>query len=296
MWNVREWQSCSRKWALSQTPWVGSPHDSSSSQGQKLPTPPQPLCSETSKKTEARQTAFRDAMDVTQSPPMTWEDRVQEEEEEQERHSSTRGDSQPGPSSLPLEGCNVSDVSMAEEGPQQCDSDVIVEEEREESMETDAPLDSATPTLLKEKAIPEDLEAKVEEDHHSQMSEESTDQNPPMTLTLMRMSFWGHQPIFLFPGDTPMTLSLSSFPREMMTYECAIYTSKSMMTTMRTHGLKPTGSGSFEPTSPALCNGSHFDFVCSICINHVLFLNKAATTRSCRRAWGRVSCAARCPF
>ena len=70
---------------------------------------------------------------------MTWEDQVQEEEEECERHSSTGGDSQLCPSSLPLEGCNVSDVSMAEEGPQQCNSDVIVEEEREESMETDAP-------------------------------------------------------------------------------------------------------------------------------------------------------------
>ena len=68
---------------------------------------------------------------------------------------------------------------MAEEGPQQCDSDVMVEEEREESMETDAPLDSAAPTLLKEKVIPEDLKAGVEEDCQSQKSEESTDQNPP---------------------------------------------------------------------------------------------------------------------
>ena len=68
---------------------------------------------------------------------------------------------------------------MAEEGPLQCDSDMIIEEEREESMETDAPLDSAAPTLLKEKAILEDLEAEVNEDHHSQMSEESTDQNLP---------------------------------------------------------------------------------------------------------------------
>ena len=79
----------------------------------------------------------------------------------------------------PLEGCNVSDVSMAKEGPQQHDSDAIVEEEREESMETDAPLDSAAPAPLKEKVILEDLEAKVEEDRRSQMSEESTDQNPP---------------------------------------------------------------------------------------------------------------------
>ena len=58
-------------------------------------------------------------MDVAWSPPMSWEDWVQEEEEEWERHSSTRGDSQLGLSPLPLEGCNVSDVSMAEEGPQQ---------------------------------------------------------------------------------------------------------------------------------------------------------------------------------
>ena len=117
-------------------------------------------------------------MDIAQSPPMTWEDWVQEEEE-QERRSSTGGDSQLGPSPLPLEGCSISDVSMAEEGPQQHNSDMIIEEEREESMETDAPLDSATPALLKEKAIPEDLKAELNEDCCSQTSEESTDQNPP---------------------------------------------------------------------------------------------------------------------
>ena len=128
-----------------------------------------------SKKTEAPQTAFRDAMEVTRSLPLSWEDWVWEEEDEQERHSSTGGDSQLCPSSQQLEGCNVSDISMAEEVPQQCDSDVVVEEEREESMETDEPLDSAAPALLLEKAIPEDLEAEVEEDHQSQMSEESTD-------------------------------------------------------------------------------------------------------------------------
>ena len=100
-----------------------------------------------------------------------------QEEEEHKRCSSTGGDSQPDLSSPPLEGCDVSDISMAEEGPQQCISDVIVEEE--ESMETDAPLDSATPTLLKEKALMEDLKAEVEEDHCSQTSEESTNQNPP---------------------------------------------------------------------------------------------------------------------
>ena len=49
--------------------------------------------------------------------------------------------------------------SMADEGLLQHNSDMIMEEEREESMETDTPLDSAAPTPLKEKAIPEDLKA-----------------------------------------------------------------------------------------------------------------------------------------
>ena len=80
---------------------------------------------------------------------------------------------------MPLEGDSISDVSMADEGLLQHDSDMIIEEEREESMETDAPLDSATPTPPKEKAMSEDLEARDHEDHCSQTSEESTDQNPP---------------------------------------------------------------------------------------------------------------------
>ena len=163
---------------MSQTPQGGSPHDSSSSLGQKLPTPPWPSQGKTTKEPEARQMAFRDATDLTQSPSMSWEDRVQEEEE-QERHSSTEGDPQLGLSPPPLEGDSVSDISMVDEGLLQCDSDVIIEEEREESMETDAPLDSAAPIPLKEKAMSEDLEARDHEDCCSQMSEESTDQNPP---------------------------------------------------------------------------------------------------------------------
>ena len=105
-----------------------------------------------------------------------------QEEDEQERCSSSAGDSQPCLSSPWLEGCNVSDVLMAKEGSRQCDSDIVVEEEGEESMETDESLDSATPALLLEKALLEDLKAEVEEDHHSQTSEESTDQNPPHDL------------------------------------------------------------------------------------------------------------------
>ena len=60
--------------------------------------------------------------------------------------------------------------------------------------------------------------------------------------------------------------------------------------------VEANGLASFEPASPASHNGSYFNFVCSICVKHVLFLNKAATTRLCHRAWGRVSHADRCPF
>ena len=210
--------------------------------------------------------AFRDAMEVTQSPPMTWEDWVQEEEEECERHSST-GDSQPCLSSPQLEGCDVSDISMAEEGPQQCNSDVMVEEEREESMETDAPLDSATPAPLKEEVIPEDLEAGVEEDCHSQMSEESTDQNPPHDSDPDKDKLLGLLAGISIPGGHSNDSIALMIPQVMMTYKCD---SKSMTAPM-THGMKPAGLGSFEPASPASCNRSNFDFVCFLCINHVLY-------------------------
>ena len=123
--------------------------------------------------------ASRDIMEVAQSPPLSWEDRVQEEEDEQERHSSVGGDSQPCPSPPWMEGCNISDISMAEEGPQQCDSDIMVEEEVEESMEMDEPSNIAAPAPLPDKAFPEGSKAEAEDDHHSHTSEESMDQNPP---------------------------------------------------------------------------------------------------------------------
>ena len=122
--------------------------------------------------------AFRDAMELTQSSSMSWEDQVQEEEEQQ-RCSSMEGGPNPGLSPPPLEGDNVSDVSMVNDSLLQCDSDMIVKEEREESMETDVPLDSAAPMPLKEKAMSEDFEARDPDDHCSHMSEDSTDQNPP---------------------------------------------------------------------------------------------------------------------
>ena len=78
-----------------------------------------------------------------------------------------------------MEGCSVSDILMAEEGPQQGDSDVVVEEEVEESMETDEPSNADAPIPLPDKAFSEGSEAKAEDDHHSHASEESMDQNLP---------------------------------------------------------------------------------------------------------------------
>ena len=80
---------------MSQTPWGGSPHDSSGPQDQKLPTPPWPSRGKTVEEPEAWQMAFRDAMDLAQSLSMSLEDWVQEEEE-QERRSSLEGDPNPG--------------------------------------------------------------------------------------------------------------------------------------------------------------------------------------------------------
>ena len=85
----------------------------------------------------------------------------------------------PGLPPPPLEGDSISDVSMVNEGLLQHDSDVIIEEEREEGMEKDTLLDSATPAPLEGKAMSEDLEAGDHEDCCSQTSEESTDQNLP---------------------------------------------------------------------------------------------------------------------
>ena len=105
-------------------------------------------------------------------------------------------------------------------------------------METDAPLDLAAPTLLKEKALSEDLKAKVEEDCCSQTSEETTDQNPPHNSNPDEDELLGPPADISVPGVSPMILSLLLFPWEMTIYECTIYTSKSATTTM-THGLKP---------------------------------------------------------
>ena len=65
----------------------------------------------------------------------------------------------------------------------QHDSDTDVEE-RQEDMETGAPASFTAPVPLKESPMRESFEAGDPDDHCSQMSEESTDQNPPHDLDL----------------------------------------------------------------------------------------------------------------
>ena len=145
-------------------------------------------------------------MEVAQSSPLSWEERVQEEEDEQERHSSSiEGDSQPCPSPTRMEGCSVSDVSMADEGPQQGDSDVVVEEEVEENMETDEPpnVDASTPIM--DEASWRAPSLKLRMTTTAMPRRRVRTKTHPTTRTSMRMSFWGWQPMFPYPGDTQMT-------------------------------------------------------------------------------------------
>ena len=74
----------------------------------------------------------------------------------------------------------------------QWDSDIVIEQEREESMETDVLLDSAAPVPLKEKAMSEDFEARDPDDCCSHTCQKRVPtKTHPTTLIPMRMSFWG---------------------------------------------------------------------------------------------------------
>ena len=111
-----------------------------------------------------------------------------------------------------MEGCSVSDVLMAEEGPQQCDSDIVVEEEVEESMEMDEPSNIDAPAPLPDKAFLETSEVKAEDDRHSHASEESMDQNPPHDLDLEEDELLGLVTNVSIPGghsDDSVALAIS---------------------------------------------------------------------------------------
>ena len=89
-------------------------------------------------------------------------------------------------------------VSMVDEGLQQHDSNVVVEEE--EGMETDEPADSGSPVVLLGKAFAEGPETEAKEDHHSHMTEESMDQNPPHNSDLNEDKLLGPLADVSIPG------------------------------------------------------------------------------------------------
>ena len=105
------------------------------------------------KESEAQQTAFKEAMELSHSPSMSWEDQVQKEEEQQRCDSSAKGSPELGSPPPVLEEENAGDVSMVDDSPLQCDLDMVVKEEREESMDMDVPASPAAPTPLKEKPM-----------------------------------------------------------------------------------------------------------------------------------------------
>ena len=168
----------------------------------KLPTLPQPLWDKTAEEPKAQQAAFKEAMELSRSSSMTWEDQVQKEEEWQRHCSSMEGSPSLGSHPLLLEGDNASDISMIDDSLLQWDSDVVAKEEREESMETDVLLDSAAPVPLKEKATLEDLKAGDPDDCCSHTSEESTNQNPPHNSDPDEDELLGPITNVSFPGGT----------------------------------------------------------------------------------------------
>ena len=90
-------------------------------------------------------------------------------------------------------------VSMIDNGLFQHDLDIMVEEEREVDMEIGAPASPTAPMPPEESPMQQGSEAVdiVQDDQLSQMSEESTDQNPPQTQISMRKSYWGQLPMSL---------------------------------------------------------------------------------------------------
>ena len=94
--------------------------------------------------------AFKEAMELGHSSSMSWEDQVQKEEEWQRCDSSANGSPKLGSPPPVLEEENARDVSMVDDSPLQHDSDVVVKEEREKSMDMDVPASPAAPMPLKE--------------------------------------------------------------------------------------------------------------------------------------------------
>ena len=91
-------------------------------------------------------------------------------------------ESSPEPDVLPpaLEEGNASDVSMVNDSLTQHDSDIVVEEEREEDMETGAPASSTSPVPPKELPMQEGFKA-GDTVQDNQCSQTSFTKTCPMT-------------------------------------------------------------------------------------------------------------------
>ena len=166
---------------------------------------------------------------------------------------------------------------------------MVVEEEREESMDTDVPASPAAPVPLKKMPMWECLEARDPDDHCSHTSEECTNQNPPHDSDPNEDELLG--PItFPFLGYIQTTPSHLSSPRgrQLVTikHESLVGWDSSQT------GQNGMGLGLFEPASPASHNGSWSIFAFFYLLTMCCFLNKVVIMKSCRRAWGRVSHAA----
>ena len=158
--------------------------------------------------------AFREAMELGCSSSMSWEDQVQKEEERQRHDSSVRVSPELGLPPPVLEEGNASDASMVDGSLLQHDSDMVVKEEREESMDTDVPASPTAPAPLKETPMQECFKARDPDDHCSHTSEESTDQNPPHDLDPNEDELLGPITDISIPrGHSDDSIALMSFPR-----------------------------------------------------------------------------------
>ena len=100
---------------------------------------------------------------------------------------------------------------MIDDGLIQHDSDVMVEEQREVDMETGAPASPTAPVPPEDSPMQQGSEAGdiAQDDQLSQMSEESTDQNPPHNSDLNEEELLGPVTDVSVPGghsDDSITL------------------------------------------------------------------------------------------
>ena len=113
---------------------------------------------------------------------------------------------------------------MINDGLIQHDSDVVVEEEREVDMETGAPVSPTTPVPPEESPMQQGSGAGdvAQDDQLSQMSKESTDQNPPHNSDFDKEELLGPVTDISVPGDIWMIPSLLPYSHRKITCRQAL--------------------------------------------------------------------------